>query len=142
MATCTQADVIFEQAYRLAEAAGDVRAMALAALGLAGLWVSERRTVSGAAELEARLQHVLALLKAHTPLALRVRTRLAAEADYRHGEHGAIMAVLGEIRAGPDPDPVLMAEALSLAHHCLLGPDHVRLRRETSRRTNHDELSH
>ena len=40
------------------------------------------------------------------------------------------MAILGEIRAGPDPDPVLMAEVLSLAHHCLLGPDLVRLRRE------------
>jgi hypothetical protein len=120
----------FERAYQLAVAAGDARAMALATLGLAGLWVSERRTVSGAAQLEARLQHVLSLLKAHTSLALRVRTRLAAEADYCHGEHGAIMAVLGEIRAGPDPDPALMAEALSLAHHCLLGPDHVRLRRE------------
>jgi hypothetical protein len=120
----------FERAYQLALAAGDVHAMALAALGLAGLWVSERRTVSGAAQLEARLQQVLSLLEAPTPLALRVRARLAAEADYSHGEHAAIMAVLGEIRAGPDPDPVLMAEALSLAHHCLLGPDQVRLRRE------------
>jgi hypothetical protein len=120
----------FERAYQLAVAASDVPAMALAALGLAGLWVSERRTVSGAAQIEARLQHVLSLLKADTPLALRVRTRLAAEADYRHGEHAAIMAVLGEIRADPDPDPVVMAEALSLAHHCLLDPDHVRLRRE------------
>jgi hypothetical protein len=120
----------FERAYQLAVAAGDVRAMALAALGLAGLWVSEQRTVSGAAQLEARLQHVLSLLKCDTPLALRVRARLAAEADYCRGEHKTIMAVLGEIRAGPDPDPVLMAEALSLAHHCLLGPDHVRLRRE------------
>jgi len=120
----------FERAYQLAATAGDVDAMALAALGLAGLWVSERRTVSGSAQLEARLQQVLALLNAHAPLALRVRARLAAEADYRLGEHGAIMAVLGEIRASPDPDPVLMAEALSLAHHCLLGPDQVRLRRE------------
>ena len=120
----------FERAYQLAVAAGDVHAMALAALGLAGLWVSERRTVSGAAQLEARLQHVLSLLKARTPLALRVRARLAAEADYCRGEHKAILAVLGEIRAGPDPDPILLAEALSLAHHCLLGPDHVRLRRE------------
>jgi hypothetical protein len=120
----------FELAYQLALAAGDVHAMALAALGQAGLWVSERRTVSGAAQLEARLQHVLSLLKADTPLALRIRTRLAAEADYCQGEHAAILAVLGEIRADPDPDPVLMAEALSLAHHCLLGPDHVRLRRE------------
>ncbi len=120
----------FEQAYELAGAAGDVHAVALAALGLAGLWVSERRTVSGAAQLEARLQHVLPLLKADTPLALRIRSRLAAEADYRHGQHEAIMAVLAEIRAGPDPDPVVLAEALSLAHHCLLGPDDVRLRRE------------
>ena len=120
----------FGRAHQLAVAANDVHAMALAALGLAGLWVSERRTVSGAAQLEARLQHVLSLLKADTPLALRVRTRLAAEADYRRGEHAAIMAVLGEIRADPDPDPVLMAEALSLAHHCLLGPDHVGLRRQ------------
>ena len=120
----------FEQAHQLAAAAGDVDAMALAALGLAGLWVSERRTVSGAAQLEARLQQVLALLKSDTPLALRVRARLAAEADYRHGEHAAIMAALAEIRADPDPDPVLLAEALSLAHHCLLGPEHARLRRE------------
>jgi hypothetical protein len=120
----------FERAYQLAITAGDVPAMALAALGLAGLWLSERRTVSGAAEMEARLQHALSLLKADTPLALRIRTRLAAEADYSHGEHAATLAVLGEIRADPDPDPVLMAEALSIAHHCLLGPDHVRLRRE------------
>jgi hypothetical protein len=120
----------FERAYQLAITAGDVPAMALAALGLAGLWLSERRTVSGAAQMEARLQHALSLLKADTPLALRIRTRLAAEADYCQGEHAATLAVLGEIRADPDPDPVLMAEALSIAHHCLLGPDHVRLRRE------------
>jgi hypothetical protein len=40
------------------------------------------------------------------------------------------MAVLDEVRADPDLDPVLAAEALSLAHHCLLGPDHGRLRQE------------
>ena len=120
----------FERAYQLAITAGDVAAMALAALGLAGLWLSERRTVSGAAHLEARLQHALSLLQADTPLALRIRIRLAAEADYRHGEHAATLAILGEIKADHNPDPVLMAEALSVAHHCLLGPDHVGLRRE------------
>ena len=36
----------FERAYRLAERAGDAESMALAALGLAGLWVAERRTVT------------------------------------------------------------------------------------------------
>ena len=118
----------YERAYRLAEQAGDVQAMAVAALGLAGLWVCERRTVTSTVLLEARLQHVLSLLDARSVLALRVRTRLAGEADYLHGTHTAILAALDEVRATADPE--LLAEALSIAHHCLLGPDHVRLRRE------------
>ena len=56
----------FELAYRLAEQAGDVQAMAVAALGLAGLWVCERRAVAGAVLLEARLQRVLSLLDARS----------------------------------------------------------------------------
>jgi hypothetical protein len=118
----------FEQAYQLAERASDAQAMALAALGLAGLWVHERRTVTGAVLMEARLQHVLSLLDSRSLLALRIRARLAGEADYFRGGHAAILAVLSEARAAGDP--VLLAEALSIAHHCLLGPDHVTLRRE------------
>jgi hypothetical protein len=90
--------------------------------------VGERRTVTSAVLLEARLQHVLAPLDAHSSLALRIRARLAGEADYFRGEHAAILAMLDEVRAAADPVP--LAETLSLAHHCLLGPDHVRLRRE------------
>src|ERR1700722_18703219 len=118
----------FERAYQLAERAGDAQAMALAALGLAGLWVSERRTVTGAVLLESRLEHVLSLLDPHSSLALRIRTRLAGEADYVRGGHEAILAELDAARAGADPE--LLAEALSLAHHCLLGPEHVQRRRE------------
>jgi hypothetical protein len=118
----------FEHAYRLAEQAADLHSMAVAALGLAGLWVRERRTVTGAALLEARLQRVLPQLDAGSPLALRIRARLAGEADYSRGEHAAILAVLVEARA--DPDPLVLAEVLSIAHHCVLGPDHVDLRRE------------
>jgi TPR repeat protein len=118
----------FERAYQLAERAADVRAMALSALGLAGLWVSERRTLTGAVQQEARLEHVLSLLDPHSSLALRIRTRLAGEADYLHGGHEAILAALQEARAAADPE--VLAEALSMAHHCLLGPDHVRRRRE------------
>jgi hypothetical protein len=118
----------FERAYQLAEQAGDVRAMALAALGLAGLWLSESRTVTDAAQREARLQHALSLLEGNSGLALRIRARLAAEADYFRGGNAAIRAALDETRS--DTDPVVLAEALSLAHHCLLGPDHVRLRGE------------
>ncbi len=113
----------FEQAYRLAERAGDVQAMALAALGLAGLWVSERRTVTGAVQQEARLEHVASLLDPDSRLALRIRARLAGEADYLRGGHEAILAELSAARAAADPE--LLAEALSMAHHCLLGPDHV-----------------
>jgi hypothetical protein len=118
----------FELAYQLAELAGDVHAMARAALGLAGLWVSERRTVTGAVLLQTRLQHCLSLLEESSALALRIRVRLAGEADYVHGTHDAIAAVLDEARAAADPVP--LAEALSLAHHCLLGPDDLALRRE------------
>jgi hypothetical protein len=118
----------FDRAYQLAERVGDVQAMALAVLGLAGLWVSERRTVTGAVQQEARLEHVLALLDPHSSLALRIRTRLAGEADYLRGGHEAILAALDQARAAADPEP--LAEALSMAHHCLLGPDHVRHRRE------------
>jgi hypothetical protein len=118
----------FGHAYQLAELAGEPEAMAVAALGLAGLWVSERRTVTGAAMLEARLQHALSLLGGQSSLALRIRARLAAEADYRGGTHTAILAALAEARAAEDP--LALAEALSLAHHCLLGPGEVKLRRE------------
>jgi tetratricopeptide (TPR) repeat protein len=118
----------FERAYQLAEQEGNAPALATAALGLAGLWVGERRTVTGWVRLEARLQQALSLLDDQSPLALRVRARLAAEADYRRGEHAAIVAVLDETRACADPVP--LAEALSLAHHCLLGPEHISRRRE------------
>jgi len=136
----------FERAYRLAEKAGDAESMALAALGLAGLWVAERRTVTSTVLLEARLQHVLTLLDPRSALALRVRTRLAGEADYARGTHTAVLAALNEVRAqsaeaagaplagaagaAGDGDAELLAEALRIAHHCLLGPEHVTMRRE------------
>src|SRR6266581_7672823 len=134
-----------ERAYRLAERAADVESMALAALGLAGLWVAERRTVTSTVLLEARLQHVLTLLDPRSALALRVRTRLAGEADYTHGTHAAVLAALDEVRAATElgeaagatelagaagaAGPELLAEALRIAHHCLLGPEHVSMRR-------------
>jgi hypothetical protein len=118
----------FEHAYQLAERAGDMDAMTVAVLGLAGLWVRERRTVTGTALLEARLQRVLPQLAEGSPLALRVRARLAGEADYSRGEHTAILPLVDEARAGADP--LMLAEVLSIAHHCVLGPDHVELRRE------------
>ncbi len=118
----------FEHAYQLAELAADAEAMATAALGLAGLWVSERRTATGAVMLRARLEQCLSLLDQKSPLALRIRIRLAAEADYVRGEQDTILAALSEARAASDA--VALADALSLAHHCMLGPDGGIARRE------------
>ncbi|MEV7321943.1 hypothetical protein [Streptomyces sp. NPDC093970] len=120
----------FDAAYRSAESTGDGRAMAVAALGFGGLWVHEHRTVAGSALLRSRLLHALSLLAPDSPLALRLRVRLAGESDYRTGGHAAMFALLDEV--GLTADPVARAEALSLAHHCVLGPDHSALRRRLS----------
>ena len=93
----------FERAYRLAEQAEDTESMALAALGMAGLWVREGRTVTSSVLLEARLQHVLALLDPASALALRVRTRLAGEADYSRGTHADVMAALEQRQCRGEP---------------------------------------
>ena len=52
-----------------------------------------------------------------------MRIRLAAEADYRAGRSSEVLRLLDEARASGEPQAV--AEALSLAHHCLLGPEHA-----------------
>jgi hypothetical protein len=117
----------FDWAYRVAEQADDTDAMAVAVVGLGGLWVHEQRMSGASTLLPARLRHVLSLIDPRSSLALRLRVRLAAETDYRSGGHAAILAVLDEARRAADP--AVRAQALSLAHHCLLGPDHGELRR-------------
>jgi hypothetical protein len=54
------------------------------------------------------------------------RARLAAESDYRQQRSDTIMPLVHEAREAGDP--VTLSEALSLAHHCLLGPEHTDLR--------------
>ena len=117
---------LYDAAFELAEASGDVEALAEAALGAAGLWVHESRGVAGAVLLRTRLRRALALLDPDSPLALRIRVRLTAEDDYCGGDHTATLAILDEARASADP--LACAEALSLAHHCVLGPEHSILR--------------
>ena len=116
----------FDMAYRLAERTGDATAMAVAALGLAGLWVHEHRAFADAALVRSRLVDALSLVDPQSSIALRLRVRLAAESDYRAGSHADVLAVLQEARRSDDP--IVRAEALSVAHHCLLGPDHSELR--------------
>lgn len=118
----------FEAAYQRAADVGDVRAMAVAVLGIGGLWVHEDRTAAGWASLQTRLRGALAQVDPQSVLGVRLRARLAAESDYRHGRHAEILAVLDEARRLPDPEA--RAEVLNLAHHCLLGPGQGPLRRE------------
>lgn len=117
----------FDAAYRAAELSGDALIMAKAALGYGGLWVHEHRTAASAATLRTRLRCSLRLIDPDCPEALRIRVRLAAEADFREGRHTAVLALLDEVRASSDPETV--AEALSLAHHCVRSPDQIELRR-------------
>jgi hypothetical protein len=117
---------LFDAAYRAAEREGNAAAMAQAALGMCGLWAHEHRTAAAAALAHARLQSALTRVDPRSTLALRLRIRLAGEIDYRNSGHAAILAVVEEARQVGDP--VAWAEAASLAHHCLLGPDHRDLR--------------
>ncbi|MCK2217671.1 hypothetical protein MF672_028330 [Actinomadura sp. ATCC 31491] len=118
----------FDAAYRQAEQSGDPIALGLAALGLGGRWVQEHRTCAESEAVRTRQLRALSLLDASSPLALRLRVRLRGEDDYRDGTHTGILRALREARDSGDPFAV--AEALSLAHHCLLGPEHAALRRE------------
>ncbi|WP_308168144.1 hypothetical protein [Nonomuraea sp. NEAU-A123] len=116
----------FDVAYQEAEQQGDMDGMARAALGLGGLWVHEHRTAAEAAVVRTRQRQALALVGPQSSLALRLRVRLAGEDDYRSGGQDRILAMVEEARRAGDP--VALAEALSLAHHCVLGPEHGALR--------------
>jgi hypothetical protein len=116
----------FEAAYREGERSGEARVIAQAALGLGGWWLGEQRSATASGLLRARLRHALTLVRPDGPDAVRIRLRLAADADCRSGWHSATLAALEEARGVPDP--AVRAEALRLAHHHLLGPDHGELR--------------
>ena len=118
----------FEQAYREADAAGCAQAMARAALGMSGLWVHERRLAAEAAAVEARQRRALAQVGADSILGLRLTARLAAEHSYQSGDPSSVLEALDNLRTVDDP--TALAEGLSLAHHCLLGPDHAGTRLE------------
>jgi hypothetical protein len=116
----------FDAAYDRAESAGDAPAMARAAIGLGGIWLQEHRPAAAAARVEARQRLGLERIDPRSSLAVRLRARLAAEADYRADRSGTITAVLADARR--HGDPVALAECLSLAHHCRLGPDNHAVR--------------
>jgi hypothetical protein len=119
-----------DQFWRDAEAAErrrDADALAAAALGLGGIWVHEYRSTLDLARVSGLQRRAVAQLDASSPLARRLLARLAAEHAYLAGDATAILAELSSARRRTT-DPLVLAEALSLAHHCLLGPDHAEQR--------------
>jgi hypothetical protein len=103
-----------------AEARGDTVAFADAALGLGGIWVHEHRSTLELARVTDLQRRALAALDPDHPLARRLCLRLAAETAYTTADGDPVLAELASVRA--HDDPVALAEGLSLAHHCLLGP--------------------
>lgn len=116
----------FDRAYQEAKQEDRTEELALAALGLGGVWLQEHRSAAQAAIVRGRQQDALARVAPGSSLALRLRARLAGEEDYRQGGHATIMAELDAILRSADP--VVRAETLNIAHHCVLGPDHGRRR--------------
>ena len=110
----------FWSEHRAADDANDVIASAEAALGLGGLWVHEHRSTFERARVLAAQRGALADIDGSSALAARLRVRLAAERAFESGDGSIVVAELADARA--NGDPVVAAEAVSLAHHCLLGP--------------------
>ncbi len=119
---------LLDEAYREADRQGDGPRLARAALGLGGVWVHEHRAAAEAGVVRARQLHALSVIDPRSSLALRLRVRLCAEDDYRSGRHDRILEILAQVRG--TGDPVALAEALSLAHHCVLGPAEGAIRLE------------
>ena len=116
----------FTAAGRAALDGEDTEGLARAALGLGGLWVHEHRTAVEASRVAAWQRRALQQLSPTSPMAVRLANRLTAEADYTAGTSTNILAAVDTARTATDP--IALAEALSLAHHCLLAPDHATLR--------------
>ena len=116
----------FWQEVAEADEAADAVALATAALGLGGIWVDEHRTTLDHARVDALQRRALVRLDLDSPLAGRLRIRLAAEQAYLSGDPSPILLELEWARV--QRDPLVLADALSLAHHCLLGPHHAAAR--------------
>jgi hypothetical protein len=110
----------FWQEHGAANHSNDAIGSAEAALGLGGLWVHEHRSTFEHARVVAAQRAALADIDQSSALAARLRVRLAAERAFESGDGSIVMAELADARA--HDDPVVAAEAVSLAHHRLLGP--------------------
>jgi hypothetical protein len=113
----------FAVALEASREAEDDELFARSALGLGGVWVHEHRSAVERAHIAAVQRQALAMLDDESPLAVRLQARIAAEESYLSGDPSAVFEAVRMARK--IDDSVALAEALSLAHHCLLGPDYA-----------------
>ncbi len=115
---------LFQHAARVADREGDPAALARAALGLGGVWISEHRQAADVEAMLALQRRALDALPAgERVLRARLTMRLAAEDAYRGSDVRPVLAALAGVRLTGDAHAT--AEALSLAHHVLLTPEHT-----------------
>lgn len=121
-----EARVRFARAADLAESSGDEVALGRSALGLGGVWIEEERGAVERTRQLTLLRRSDRMLDAdHPVLRARLRVRLAAEQVYEG------TTTLGDVGRAVDAVRLLdedeaLAEALSLQHHVMLGPDFAR----------------
>lgn len=114
---------------RAAEIADDPTDLAVAAIGLGGMWVNEHRNGSEHAAFMSLLHRAAAEVgDDHPLLAARLAVRIAAEDVYSgSGTHADMRRAVEQARA--TGDSYVVAEALSLFLHTMLGPAHAHDRR-------------
>jgi tetratricopeptide (TPR) repeat protein len=123
----SDARAAFEAATDAAERSGDPVLFARAVLGLGGMWVQEHRNAAVRQRVLARQRAALdALPPEESALRCRLTTRLAAEAVYEGGPVEQVVTALARARASGDAR--VLAEALSLTHNAMLGPEHAATR--------------
>ncbi|MDZ7673985.1 MAG: ATP-binding protein [Acidimicrobiales bacterium] len=120
------------EAVSAAEAEGDIPSLAEAALGYGGVWLSEMRSPLDYANVLGLQRRALDGLPAEEAvLRRRLEARITAEKAYRTGRPELMSEVLDVMRAEASPE--VLAEALSLYHHTLLGPEHADARLPVAR---------
>ena len=116
-----------EAGTKVSERSGGAELLARAAVELGGVWVNEHRCAVERLQVLALQRRALAALNPTDSLALRLRARIAAEEAYATGDATRVVELVDEAR--PRGDLTATAEVLSLAHHCMLGPQHGAARR-------------
>jgi len=116
----------FAEAAAVAASEEDGATLALASLGVGGIWVYEQRDFLERAALDALWRRARETVRPGSLIAARLDVRVAAEAVYEGGPVEAVLRATEAVLVFGDD--AASAEALSLLHHVQLGPSPGRAR--------------